>query len=272
VDPVFCYKEHALPSDVASSAPPSYPIAAVDNALHVLQLIKQRRMVRVSEVSRALGIARSTAHRLLTMLAYREYVRQDPQTKAYGPGPALLELGLAVVRNMDIRRAARPYMERLSRDTGETISLMLLDHAKVLFVDCVEGPQSVRVGSRTGLTMPAHCTSAGKAMLAALSPDRLRELYPHDRLEATTDRSIATLEDLEAELAHVRRAGYATNFSESEPDIAAVGVAIIGTVGEPSAGFSVAAPASRLDRSRVPAIADALRIAAGEIASHGGGV
>jgi DNA-binding IclR family transcriptional regulator len=254
----------------ARSAPPSYPIAAVDNALHVLQLIKEQRMVRISDVSRALGIARSSAHRLLAMLAYREYVRQDPQTKAYGPGPALIELGMTVVRNMDIRRAARPYMERLSRETGETITLMLLDHARILFVDCVEGPQSVRVGSRTGLTMPAHCTSAGKAMLAALASERLRELYPDDLLEAMTDRSIATFDDLEAELAQIRRAGYATNFEESEADIAAVGVAIIGSVGEPSAGLSAAAPASRLDRGRVAGIAEALRRAAGEIGSSGG--
>lgn len=254
-----------LPAD-----PPAYPIAAVDNALHVLTLIKEHNTVRIAEVSRELGIARSSAHRLLSMLTYRGYARQDPTTKAYGPGPALVELGLAIVRNMDIRRTARPYMERLSRETGETICLMLLDPPKVLFIDSIEGPQSVRVASRTGRTMPAHCTSAGKAMLAALPPERLREIYADGRLETMTDRSIATLEDLEAEIASIRRAGYATNFAESEADISAVGVAIIGTAGEPIAGFSAAAPASRLDRSRVTGIAAALQHAAAEIGADAG--
>jgi IclR family transcriptional regulator, acetate operon repressor len=254
------------------TAPPSYPITVVENALHVLQLVKERGTVRIPEVSRELGVARSSAHRLLATLAYRDYLRQDPGTKAYGAGSALVELGLTVVRQIDIRRVARPYMERLSSETGETVSLMLLDRSKVLFVDCVEGPKSVRVGSRTGLTMPAHCTSAGKAMLAVLPPERLRELYPDDRLETTTDQSIATFADLEAELNQVRSAGYATNFAESEPDIAAVGVAIVGTVGEPSAGLSAAAPASRLDRDRVSVIADALMRASDEIGSRGGTV
>jgi DNA-binding IclR family transcriptional regulator len=157
-----------------STDAPSYPIAAVDNALRVLQLIKDRRSVRVSEVSAQLGIARSPAHRLLAMLAYRGFARQDAVTKSYKPGPALIELGLEVIRDMDIRTAARPHMERLSRETGETINLVILDHARVLFVDCVEGPQSIRVASRTGRSMPAHCTSTGKAMLATLPAERLR--------------------------------------------------------------------------------------------------
>jgi DNA-binding IclR family transcriptional regulator len=118
--------------------------------------------------------------------------------------------------------------------------------------------------------MPAHCTSAGKAILAALPPERLRELYPEDQLETRTDQSIATFEDLQTELSRVRRSGYATNFSESEQDIAAIGVAIIGPVAEPSAGLSAAAPASRLDRNRVPDIAAALKSAAAEIGSGGG--
>jgi DNA-binding IclR family transcriptional regulator len=256
--------------DAGVSRAPSYPIAAVGNALQALQMIKEQRTVRVAEVSRELGVARSSAHRLLAMLAYRGFVLQDPETKAYGPGPALLELGLAVVRDMDVRRVARPHMERLSREIGETISLMLLDRTTLLFLDSVEGPRSVRVSSRTGLTMPAHCTSAGKAILAALPPERLRELYPEDQLETRTDQSIATFEDLQTELSRVRRSGYATNFSESEQDIAAIGVAIIGPVAEPSAGLSAAAPASRLDRNRVPDIAAALKSAAAEIGSGGG--
>ena len=74
--------------------------------------------MRIADVSQALGIARSSAHRLLAMLAYRGYLRQDLETKAYVAGPALVELGLAVVRNMDIRQPARPLMERLAAESG----------------------------------------------------------------------------------------------------------------------------------------------------------
>jgi IclR family acetate operon transcriptional repressor len=245
-------------SDTHTEAPP-YPIASVDNALQTLQLIKDAGHVRVSDVSRALDIARSSAHRLLAMLVYRGYVRQDPQTKAYEAGPALVELGLAVVRNMDIRQAARPLMERVAAETGETASLVLLDGTRVLFVDCVEGTRSLRVGSRTGLTMDANCTAVGKAMLAALSPERLRELYKDDELPRMTDSSLSTLADLEAELAQVRRLGYATNMMESEDDICAVGVALKSPSGIPVASISIAGPASRLTRERIRQIAELLK-------------
>ena len=163
-------------------------------------MVKNSNSVRIADVSQALGIARSSAHRLLAMLAYRGYLRQDSETKAYMAGPALVELGLAVVGNMDIRQPARPLMERLASETGETTSLVLLDGTHALFIDCVEGSRSLRIGSRTGLNMHAHCTAPGKALLAALPPQRLRELYADEELPQMTDRSISTLVDLESEL------------------------------------------------------------------------
>lgn len=234
---------------------PPYPIAAVDNALLALQLVRERGSLRIADVSDALGIARSSAHRLLAMLAYRDFLHQDRATKAYRPGPALIGLGLAVVRDMDIRLAARPHMEILARDTGETVSLVVLDGARALFIDCVESAQPVRVGSRTGSAMPAHCTSAGKAILATLAPRSLCALYPDRRLEAMTKRSIADRDQLEAELAAIRRRGYATNMLESEDDIAAVGVAITTA---PAAAFSVTGPAGRMTPQRIDRIARTL--------------
>ena len=242
--------------------PPTYAIGSVDNALQVLELVKRDNSIRVSDVARALGIARSSAHRMLAMLVYRGYLRHDPATRAYLAGPALLQLGLAVVRNMDIRKAARPVMERAAAATGETTSLVLLDGQQVLFVDCIEGTHSLRVGSRTGLTMQAHCTAPGKVMLALLSPATLRELYPEDQLSTMTDRSISTFADLEAELAQVRRKGYATNLMESEDDISAVAVALKSATGTPEAAITVAGPSSRLSRDRMRHVAEVLRNAA----------
>lgn len=263
---VFCYKE-SVPARSAIPRPPAYPITAVDNALQALELVKNQHTIRITDLSRSLGIARSSAHRLLAALAYRGYVRQDPSSKTYGPGPALVELGLSVVREMDVRTAARPLMERLARETSETASLLILNDRRVLFVDCVEGPQSVRVSSRTGLAMPAHCASAGKAMLATLPSERLRSLYPKARLETMTDRSIASFTALEAELSQIRRRGYATNFLESEEDIVAVGVALPTALGAVTAGISVAGPAARLSRARVHKIAAALKRAAADFPS-----
>ncbi len=230
---------------------PNYPIESVDNALKLLRMLRDRDHIRVSEAGSAIGVARSTAHRLLAMLQHHGFVRQDPFSRAYVVGPALLDFGLAMLRDRDIRAHARPFLEALSRETGETVHLITLQGGEVLFLDCVESAKAVRVGNRTGLLLPAHCTSAGKALLAALPPNRLRILYPEERLPGLTRRSITTRARLEREVRLVRKRGYATNFGESEEDIGSVGVLIQDRQRTPRAALSVAAPTSRLTKKSI---------------------
>src|SRR3954447_20018320 len=150
---------------------------SVDNALVLLQLIGDRQALRVAEAAELLGVARSTAHRLLGALRRRGFVLQDKPNGAYRPGPVLNEIGLAAIGRIDLRVVARPVLEELSEQTQETVSLSLLEGRNVRFVDGVESPRSVRVGNRTGLVLPAHCTAAGKAILAALPEIELIRRY-----------------------------------------------------------------------------------------------
>jgi IclR family transcriptional regulator, acetate operon repressor len=242
---------------------PSYPIESVDNALKLLRILRERTHIRVSEASSSIGVARSTAHRLLAMLQHHGFVRQDPFSRAYVAGPALLDFGLAILRHRDIRAQARPFLEALSREVGETVHLITLQGREVLFLDCVESVRAVRVGNRTGLVLPAHCTSAGKVLLAALPPERLRALYPEEGLPGLTRRSIRTRARLERELRLVHKRGYATNFGETEEDIGSVGVLIQDRQRTPRAALSVAAPTSRLTGKAIAAMGKAaLRTAA----------
>jgi IclR family transcriptional regulator, acetate operon repressor len=244
---------------VKNSVPknPAYPIESVDNALKLLHLLRDRSHVRVSEASSSIGVARSTAHRLLAMLRHHGFVRQDPFSRAYVAGPALLDVGLASLRDRDIRSQARPFLEALSRETGETVHLITLQGRDVLFLDCVESARAVRVGNRTGLVLPAHCTSAGKALLAALPPERFKALYPKEGLHGLTRRSIRTRARLERELSLVRKRRYATNFGETEEDIGSVGVLIQDRRRIARAALSVAAPTSRLTDKTISTVAKA---------------
>jgi DNA-binding IclR family transcriptional regulator len=132
-----------------------------------------------------------------------------------------------------------------------------------MFLDSVETSRALRIGSRLGRQMPAHCTAAGKAILAQLVPDELARLHPDGRLERLTDRSLRTMAELEAELESVRDRGYATNFGQSEEDVAAVAVAVP-TV-SPRAAITVSAPITRLSEDDVAQIAAAAAQAAGEL-------
>jgi IclR family transcriptional regulator, acetate operon repressor len=238
---------------------PTYPIASVDNALKLLLLFGHRPTVRLSEASAYLDVAHSTAHRLLAMLAYHGFVRQDPTTKAYAPGRALVEVGLAVVHRMDIRTTARPVMQNLKDKTGETVHLAVLEGVDVRYLDCVESDKALRVTSRTGTLLPAHCTSVGKALLAACTPQEFDALFPDgSTLAAISSGSIRVLSVLKQHLEEVRKRGYATNRGESEEGVASVAVAVRNHGNRPVAGLSVAAPFVRMNNRRTKEVAKML--------------
>jgi IclR family acetate operon transcriptional repressor len=239
--------------------PPAYRLSSVDHALELLLLFRSRPTLRVSEVADQLDVARSTAHRLLGMLVHRQFAVQDPATRAYRPGPRLVEIGLAAVGALDVRTRMRPYLTEVAARTGETVSLVVLEGDMVHFIDSIESQQLVRVGSRFDARMPAHATSAGKAMLAALPAEEVLTSYPNEKLATVTERTIATRSQLLAELARVRVAGYAVNFEESETGLGAVGMAVTDTDGRPTAGVTVAGPMQRLSPGYVRAIVRELR-------------
>lgn len=227
---------------------PSEPgSTSVDNALWLLQLVGERPALRVAEAAELLGVARSTAHRLLSSLRRRGFVVQDRPNGAYRPGPALYEIGLAAVSRIDIREVARPVLQLLRDETQETASLAALEGVTLRFLDCVESPRSVRVGNRTGVVRPAHATALGKAVLAGLPQAELERRYPDGQLPpAATSSAISDMETLQAELEETRRRGFALNWEESAEGVCAVAVALHDTVGQPLAGLGVSAPSSRM--------------------------
>jgi IclR family acetate operon transcriptional repressor len=245
-----------VPED--GQATPSYPISSVNNALRLLLLFREQQSVRLTEACQYLGVAHSTAHRLLAMLAFHGFVRQDPGSRAYVAGPALVDVGLAVVQALDVRGQARPALEELAARFEETAHLAVLEGNQIRYLDAVESNRTLRVTARTGALTPAHCTSVGKALLAELSAEDLRALYPQpNRLETRTSRSITTLKQLQKELEAVRKQGYALNHEESEDGVGSVAIAYRG-LGQQSASIAVAAPTSRLDDERIAAMAQAL--------------
>ncbi len=240
-----------------SDTGPAYPIASVNNALLLLLLFREQPRVRLTDACKYLGVAHSTAHRLLAMLAHHGFVQQEPVTRAYIAGPALVEVGLAVVGSLNVREQARPMMEELAAETGETVHLGVLEGDQVRYVDAVESERALRVVARTGTLVPAHCTSLGKALLAQLTDQQVAALYPTsaEPFAAQTERSITTQAKLMKEVSRTRARGYAVNTGETEDDVGSVAVAFRDFAGRPAA-IAVAAPTSRLTTPRISHIGD----------------
>ena len=237
----------------------AYPIQSVGHALALLDLFAERRRLSITDIAKLLAVAPSTASRLVAMLEHHAYVARDRDSKAYVIGDKLRDIGLAAIRELDIRPQTRPYLETLSAETGETTQVGILQGQTVIFLDCVEGYHNLRVSSRVGSLLPAHSLSTGKALLAELSLDDLLALYPRERLQALTPRTISNRTHLLREVALVKKRGYATAFSESDIDISTLAVSIHDAIGRVRCAVSIAAPSSRLKRENADELAISLR-------------
>jgi IclR family transcriptional regulator, acetate operon repressor len=247
-------------------APPDRPstlIGAADNVLRLLRLFEDHEMIRVNQVARDMGLSRSTVHRMLATLSHHEFVEQDEYSRAYRPGPALVDIGLAVVSKIDIRAISHTALVELRDLTGETAHLAIMRGATdVLFLDSVESDRIVRTSSRTGRVLPAHATATGKALLAERSDEEVAALYPSGAMPAPTPRTLTTVGELLEQLAEVRRLGYAVNHGESEDDVAAVAAAVKDKHGHVRCALVTNAPLSRANDAWVKTAAAAtMRVA-----------
>lgn len=256
-------------TSIVTNDKPIYPIGSVDSAMRLLLMIGERDRVRIAEAAKELEVARSTAHRLMQMLVYHGFVRQDPESKAYVAGSRLIGLGLQLVRKLDVRRIAHPHMEALSAEIAETVHLFALQaEGGVLCLDSVEGPRGLRVGSRTGVLLAAHASSSGRALLSTLPTEDLVEMYPSARLPKHGHSTIKLRSELLERLESARKLGYAVQRNESEPDVSAISAPL--RIGEEVASFAltVALPTVRLSDSDVPTIGEAVTRYARAIAAE----
>ena len=258
-------------SDDTPSDRPGALIGAVDNVLRLLRLFEDHEMIRVNQVARDMGLSRSTVHRMLATLSHHQFVEQDEHSRAYRPGPALVDIGLAVVSKIDIRAISHTALMELRDLTGETAHLGIMrGDTSVLFLDSVESDRMVRTGSRTGRILPAHATATGKVLLAERTDEQIAALYPSGLPEAPTPRALTALEELLEQIAEVRRLGYAVNHGESEDDVAAVAAAVRDKRGRVRCALVTTAPLSRADDAWVKTAATATMRVARELGDRVG--
>jgi DNA-binding IclR family transcriptional regulator len=193
------------------------------------------------------------------MLQAHGYVVRQDDSRAYVVGTKLRDVGLAAVRELDIRPQTRPYLETLSGDTGETVQVGVLQGQTVVFLDCVQGWHRLRVSSQVGELLPAHSLSTGKALLAELTPQDVLALYPREQLQRVTRRTTTSRSALMRELALVTQRGYATSFGEGFHDIATVAVSVRDVIGRIRCAISIAAPTSRLTAKNIDKVAALVR-------------
>jgi IclR family transcriptional regulator, acetate operon repressor len=231
---------------------PPYPVQSVDHVLQLLLMLKRDGLLRVSDAAAELGVAKSTAHRLISMLRFRGFVEQAAD-RTYRVGPALADLGGGGLSSSTaLLGIARPHLARLTEQVGESSNLMIRVGADVQFIDTVETGQALRVGSRVGVRLAARLCSGGKVLLADLPFEEVVLLHP----ELAGDP--AGLSALRRQLSATQRQGFGTAFSEGERGVVALGMAVRGVTGAAIAAAAVALPTVRFNRGKIADLLPAL--------------
>jgi IclR family transcriptional regulator, KDG regulon repressor len=220
----------------------------------------------VTEMSVALGVAKSNAHRILATLTSLGFVRHLGDGR-YEPTLKTWEIGSAVLTRYDIRDISRPVMLALSSKCGETVHLSILEGGDVVYIDKVDGSHPVRAYSRIGGRAPAYAVATGKALLA-FHP-HIESLVPK-KLEAFTSKTRKTRSALFEELETVRKRGYAVNTGEWREDVGGIAAPIVNDRGEVFSAIGISGPIVRLGPDRVRALALAVIATAGDISQQCG--
>jgi len=242
---------------------PTYMLESVDNALRLLQMLRDVGALCLKDAATELGIAPSTAHRLFAMLVYRGFAVQD-EKRVYHPGAAMGAGPAQVGWTREFTDLARPHMEALAVRCGETVNLVIRVGAQARFLWSAESSGMLRVGDRQGQVLAAELTAGGRILLAELPQDLLAQLYllpenaPSDDGAEWGDRRL-TPEAFEAfarDLQAARAEGFAVNVQQTEEGVAAFGVAVRNRSGRAIGSITVAVPITRYQQhSRGPLVA-----------------
>jgi DNA-binding IclR family transcriptional regulator len=245
-------------------------LASVERALDLLDALAELPSgARVSELAQRTGINQSTVSRLLGTLIARGFVDRDDATARHRLGMRLVAYGDAVLAGLDVRAIARPQLEHLVEQTGETATLSVPGDTQPFTIDFVPSPSNVASRAELGRPSVTHATVTGKLMLA-FGPLALERLGP-EPYERFTPRTLTTRDELTAEVERVRAERVAYGREEREPGLNAVGAPVLGREQTLEAMLSIQGPATRLGARRMQALASLLREASDAVGVALGG-
>lgn len=200
-------------------------IQVIARAASVLRALQEHPDgLTLGELARLLSLPRSTIQRIVDALDDENLVMAASPNRGVRLGPALL--ALAAATRFEIVEIARPTLQEISRECGETVDLSLLDGDKLVFVDQISGVHRLRAESAVGVSFPLHSTAPGKAMLAAMDDSALMNLRPRLKLTRLTRHTITAWGVLQDALGKVRESRVGTDLEENSLGICAVAVAL----------------------------------------------
>lgn len=239
-------------------------IQAVDRAMQLLNAVAcSPSPSTVPELAKMCGLNRSTAWRLLNTLEHHGIVERDPLSQRYHVGYGTIRLATATVDHRSLVRRARPVLERLADETGETVNLGVGTFSAAVCIDQVDAGHVISL-NWIGRQMPLHCTSIGLAVLSYL-PESERESVLQQPRKAYTKLTLVDEAQLREVLARVRDRGFCVAVDDYETGIGGVTAPVLDAEGRASTLVSVSGPSFRLPRTTLETLGPRVAAAAAEI-------
>jgi len=243
----------------------SGPANAAGKVLRTLDALPDHS--RLGDLARATDLPKSTVHRILQTMVAEGFVHLDEGAGRYTPGPRLLGLAGRTLGRADAAAGAEPVLQRLQQRTGATVHLAVRSGDEAVYIRKVEGNKPYRMVSRVGMAIPLHCTGIGKAILAGLSNDEVDEFGRRADLVRRTPATITDVEGLLADVAAIRRRGWAIDLEENEVGILCVGAGVRDHTGAVTAALSVSQLKSDQDGIALDALGPMVAAAAAEVSA-----
>lgn len=226
-------------------------LSSVHNALRILRVFTHENPeMGISELSVRLGLAKSTVFRLLRTLSEDHLVEKNKKSQKYHLGLAALELGFAVYHEMELRKVALPFLERLTKSLRKVVHMGVYDNGEVVYICKLLPDDHLGTITQIGRRVPLHCTSVGKILLAHRSESEISRILQNE-LIAHTGKTIIHTDRLKSCIADIHKKGYAVSHDELKMGVSSVSVPVVNDYGEVIAAISAAGSTAHFYESQV---------------------
>lgn len=230
-------------------------------------LAVSRNGLSLSELTRNLGLPRSSTHCLLVTLERLGYLLRNEQTGRYMFGMKLFSLANMAIAGLNLRKQAAPFLKSLMEASGLTVHLAILEQNEAVIIEKMESPYHLRLGTWVGKRMGVHCTAAGKALICHWSDDEIDRLIKHG-LPRYNENTIISARRLKDDLAKVRKLGYSVDDEEDTIGSRCVGAPIVDHMNRVVAAISAAGYTAQISSQTLYTLADHVKKAAGAISQQ----
>ncbi len=226
-------------------------VSSVLKVFNILQALGEQKEIGVSELSQRLMMSKATTYRFLQTMKTLGYVSQEGEADKYSLTLRLFELGSKSLEYVDLISIADKEMRYISEKTNEALHLGALDENAFIYIHKIDSGYNLRMQSRVGRRNPLYSTGIGKVLLSGRDEAFVRDVLKDVEFTKHTDKTLENVDQLLAELDHIRQVHYAEDNEEQEPGLRCIAAPVYDRFGNIIAGLSISFPTIRFDEKRM---------------------